>query len=201
MVGLLLVLDVTGSGRLDLVGVLWGLAAAVGLATYFLLSASTASRVPAIPMAWAGLLTGAGLLAVAGSAGLVPIRTSTSDVRLLGHHTSWLLPVAGLALISGVIAYIAGIGGARLLGAKLASFVGLTEVLFAVLFAWLMLGQLPGTVQLIGGAFIVAGVATVRLDELRTPQPRPEPRPAPDLPHPRRDRHPASSPAVGNCLE
>ena len=49
---------------------------------------------------------------------------------------------------------------ARLLGAKLASFVGLTEVLFAVLFAWLLLGQLPGG-QLLGGLFIIAGVALV----------------------------------------
>jgi drug/metabolite transporter (DMT)-like permease len=63
-----------------------------------------------------------------------------------------------------------GIGAARRLGAKVASFVGLTEVLFAVLFAWLVLAELPSPVQLLGGLFIVAGVAMVRLDELRTPQ-------------------------------
>jgi drug/metabolite transporter (DMT)-like permease len=57
---------------------------------------------------------------------------------------------------------------ARSLGSKLASFVGLTEVLFAVLFAWLLLGQLPTVVQLIGGVLIVAGVALVRVDELRS---------------------------------
>ena len=56
---------------------------------------------------------------------------------------------------------------ARILGSKLASFVGLTEVLFAVLFAWLFLGQLPTVVQLIGGVLIIAGVALVRLDEMR----------------------------------
>jgi hypothetical protein len=33
-----------------------------------------------------------------------------------------------------------------------------------------MLGQLPRAVQLVGGLFIVAGVAMVRLDELRTPE-------------------------------
>ena len=66
-------------------------------------------------------------------------------------------------------AYSAGIRAARLLGAKLAPFAGLSEVLFAVLFAWLLLGQLPRLPQLIGGAFIVAGVALVQLDELREP--------------------------------
>jgi drug/metabolite transporter (DMT)-like permease len=53
----------------------------------------------------------------------------------------------------------------------LASFVGLTEVLFAVLFAWLFLGQLPTGMQLVGGVLIVAGVALVRVDELRAAEP------------------------------
>ncbi|MBA2309920.1 MAG: DMT family transporter [Pseudonocardiales bacterium] len=174
VLGLLLVLDVTGSGDLDVVGVLWGLAAAVGLATFFIVSASTDNKLPAIPMAWASMLIGSGLLIVLGAAGLVPLQANTSDVLLLDHATSWLVALAGLAVISAVIAYVTGIGAARRLGAKVASFVGLTEVLFAVLFAWLMLGQLPRPIQLVGGVFIVAGVAMVRLDELRTPQ-RPEP--------------------------
>jgi hypothetical protein len=45
----------------------------------------------------------------------------------------------------------------------------LTEILFAVLFAWLFLGQLPTVIQLLGGLLIVAGVALVRIDELREP--------------------------------
>ena len=45
--------------------------------------------------------------------------------------------------MAAVFAYVAGITAARLLGPKLASFVGITEVLFAVLFAWILLGQLP----------------------------------------------------------
>ena len=51
-------------------------------------------------------------------------------------------------------------------GRPLASFVGLTEVLFAVLFAWLLLGELPASVQLAGGVLIVAGVVAVRVGEL-----------------------------------
>ena len=57
------------------------------------------------------------------------------------------MPVLGLALVAAAVAYVTGVLGARLLGAKIASFVGLTEVLFAVLFAWLLLGQVltPGS--------------------------------------------------------
>jgi drug/metabolite transporter (DMT)-like permease len=75
------------------------------------------------------------------------------------------VPVLGLSLIAAVIAYVAGIGAARRLGAKLASFIGMTEVLFAILFAWLALGQLPTPIQFAGGAFILAGIALVRAGE------------------------------------
>jgi drug/metabolite transporter (DMT)-like permease len=94
--------------------------------------------------------------------------TATSkDVDFLGHSVSWAVPVLGLSLVAAVIAYVAGIGGTRRLGAKLASFIGMSEVLFAIMFAWLLLGQLPAPVQFLGGAFILAGVTLVRADELR----------------------------------
>src|SRR5262249_62377169 len=63
---------------------------------------------------------------------------------------------------------VGGTGAARRLGAKLASFIGLAEVLFAIGFAWVLLGQLPSAVQFLGGAFILAGVTLVRVDELST---------------------------------
>jgi drug/metabolite transporter (DMT)-like permease len=172
LVGLVLVLDITGS-RIDLVSVLWGLAAATGLAVYFVMSASADEPLPPLVMAWAAMVVGAVTLIVLGATGAIAMRSGTSEVRFLDHQTSWLVPVIGLSLVAAVIAYVAGIGAARLLGAKLASFIGLTEVVFAVVFAWLLLGQVPTGVQLIGGAFIVAGVTVVRLDGLREPRPVP----------------------------
>jgi drug/metabolite transporter (DMT)-like permease len=75
--------------------------------------------------------------------------------------------MVGLVVLATVLAYVSGIMAARALGSKVASFVALTEVLFAVTWAWLLLGELPGVVQLLGGALIVGGVILVRLDELR----------------------------------
>jgi hypothetical protein len=40
-------------------------------------------------------------------------------------------------------------------------------VLFAVLFAWLVLAELPTPIQLVGGVLIVAGLVAVRADEAR----------------------------------
>jgi drug/metabolite transporter (DMT)-like permease len=171
MTGLVLVLNLSGSARLDPIGVMWGLLAAAGLAIYFLLSSATDEEpLPPIVMVWASMCVGAALLGALGSVGVLSLTASSRDVYFAGHRVSWIVPVLGLSLLAAVIAYVAGIGAARRLGAKLASFTGLAEVLFAVVFAWLLVNQLPSGMQLLGGAFIVTGVALVRVDELRGAQ-------------------------------
>src|SRR5712692_793174 len=168
--GLALVLNLGSAGRIDPVGVVWALLAAVGLAIFFLLSASSDRQsLPPLAMTWIGMCTAMGVLGLLGLAGIVPLTAGAGNVGLLGYRVSWIVPVLGLSLVAVVIAYVAGIGAARRLGAKLASFVGMAEVLFATLFAWLLIGQLPSGMQFLGGAFILAGVALVRLDELRAP--------------------------------
>jgi drug/metabolite transporter (DMT)-like permease len=169
LAGLFFVLDLTGAGRLDPIGVLWGLGAAVGLAGYFVLAGRVDAALPSVVMASGGMAVGAGALLLLGLLGALPLRASFGTVEFAGQETSWLVPIVGLALVAAVVAYLAGIAATRVLGARMASFVGLTEVMFAVLIAWLVLGELPTVVQLLGGALIVAGVALVRLDELRAP--------------------------------
>ena len=167
--GLVMVLDLGGSAQIDPIGVMWGLLAAVGLAIYFLLGAGVDEEpLPPVVMAWAGMCVGAAALAALGWAGVLPLTATTGKVDFIGHRVSWVVPVLGLSLVAAALAYVAGIGAARRLGAKLASFVGMSEVLFAILFAWLLLGQLPSAVQFLGGAFILAGVTLVRADEMGT---------------------------------
>jgi drug/metabolite transporter (DMT)-like permease len=165
--GLAMMLDLSGSSRIDPVGVMWGLGAAVSLAIYFVLSATVDTEpMPPVVMAWGGMSVGAVALGVLGFAGVLPLAAVAGNVALLGHEVSWVVPVLGLSLVASAIAYVAGIGAARRLGAKLASFIGMAEVLFAVVFAWVLLHQLPSAVQFAGGALILAGVALVRVDEL-----------------------------------
>jgi drug/metabolite transporter (DMT)-like permease len=146
---------------------LGGLGAAVGLAVFFVLSAGDALSLPPLVMAWGGLAVGAVVLLAAGTLGLLDMRAPQVQVVLLNVETSWLVPLLGLALVAAAFAYVVGIVAARILGARLASFVGLSEVLFAVVFAWLLLDQVPLPVQLAGGVLVVAGIALVRYDELR----------------------------------
>jgi drug/metabolite transporter (DMT)-like permease len=178
LAGLVLVLDVTGGLRVDPVGVLWGLGAAVGLAVYFVLSAHETSGLPPIVMAAGGMVVATAALALAGLVGLTPMAWSTADVRLAGATVPWFVPLALLAGVAAALAYALGIAGTRRLGSTVAAFVGLSEVLFAVLFAWLLIGELPMPVQLLGGVLIVGGVMAVRYDELRRPTFPPVGRPA-----------------------
>ena len=50
----------------------------------------------------------------------------------------------------------------------------MTKVLFAILFAWLALGELPSPIQFLGGAFMLAGIALVRAGERPAPGPADE---------------------------
>jgi drug/metabolite transporter (DMT)-like permease len=171
IVGLIFVLDLTGGARLNWTGVLWGLAGAVALATYFVMSSHNDSELPPVAFASAGMTIGTVTLVGLGALGWLPIRATFDSVAFSGFHTSWLVPVLGLSFIAAAVAYVAGIAGARRLGARLASFLGLTEVAFAVLFAWILLGELPTWTQLAGGVLIIGGVALVRLGERPAPAP------------------------------
>ncbi|MBT2513789.1 DMT family transporter [Arthrobacter sp. ISL-30] len=165
--GLVLVLDLTGSVKVDFIGVLWGMAAAVCLAIYFFITAKENDTLPPIVLASCGLMVGAAVMWLVAVTGLLPMAFTVADARLGPWVAPWWVSLAGLVIMSTVLSYVAGVMAARALGSKVASFVSLTEVLFAVVWAWLLLGELPGTIQLLGGVLIVAGVVLVRVDELR----------------------------------
>ena len=165
--GLVLILDVFGAVQVDPLGVMWGLLAAAGLATYFVVSGDESHGLPPIALAAGGLLVGTLVLLIAGALGLVSMEWSYGTVLLAGVQVPWWVDVGLLGAVAAALAYLTGVAGTRRLGPKLASFVGLSEVMFAVLWAWWLLAELPGPIQLAGGALILLGVAVVRLDEAR----------------------------------
>jgi drug/metabolite transporter (DMT)-like permease len=139
----------------------------VCLAIYFFITAKENDTLPPIVLASGGLMVGAVVMWLAAATGLLPMAFSTADTHLGPWIAPWWVALGGLVVLATVMAYVTGIVAARALGSKVASFVSLTEVLFAVVWAWLLLGELPGPVQLLGGVLIVGGVVLVRLDELR----------------------------------
>ena len=168
LAGLVLVLDLLSGADISLVGVLWALGAMVGAATYFVLSAEEGNGLPPLALAAGGLLVGSVALIVAGIVGIVPMAATTDAVEFVGTTAPWWVPVLALGLVSAALAYVAGIAAGRRLGSRLASFVALSEVVASLVFAWLLLGELPRAVQLLGGLVILAGVVMVKLDETGT---------------------------------
>ena len=165
VIGLVLVLDLFGGVRGQRHRRHVGADRCRGLASYFLLSGHVAEEpLPPLVLAGGGMAVGAIAFAVLGVTGILPMSFGTRPVQLAGSFP-WWAAVLELAVLAAVTPYVAGIIAARVLGAKLASFVGLSEVLFAVLFAWVLLGELPRPVQLLGGLFILAGVVAVRAEE------------------------------------
>ncbi len=167
--GLVLVLDLRSGAGLALGGVLWALGAMIGAAAYFVLSARTSLGLPPQALAGGGLAAGAAVLGVLGAVGVLPLHATTSPPAYAGDPVAWWLPLLGLGIVTAALAYITGIAASRRLGSRVASFVALLEVVAGVVAAWLLLGQLPGTLQLVGGGLVLAGIAIVKLGE----RPRP----------------------------
>jgi drug/metabolite transporter (DMT)-like permease len=172
--GIMLVLGLFGPGggaaaHINLVGVGWGLAAAVCAACYFLMSDKAGAEGPdgqppvhPITLAAAGLVVGAIAVAGLGASGVMPLVFTANDTVVAGWTTSWMVPVAALALIPTAIAYTLGIVGIARLRPRFASLVGLSEVMFAVLAAWVLLGEAVTGVQAVGGLIVLAGLALAR---------------------------------------
>lgn len=164
LLGMGLVLRLNRLGEIDLTGVAWGLAAAVGLASYFILADSTDRTDPVPPpmLAAGGQGLGAlGLLALCG-VGVLPWTTSTAALDYAGMSVPWWAAALALGGISGAVAYATGIVAVRRLGPRLAAFLALVEVLVATATAALVLGQALAPIQWLGAAVVIAGIVIIR---------------------------------------
>ena len=175
-VGLLLLLGVLGGVSVSVGGIAWALGAMGGLAVYYLVSGDGSHGLPPVTLAAGGLLVAVVILAVAAGTGILPMGVGTGTVEFASFAAPWWVVVLVLGVVTGAVSYVSGIAAARRLGARLASFVGLTEVLAAALLAWLLLGEAPQPVQVVGGVLVLAGVVLVKLAEpRRAAQPLPLP--------------------------
>jgi len=164
-VGLVLLLDVLGGARVDVVGVLFALGAMVGAATYFVISADDDSGIPPITLAAGGLVFATLVFWVTAAVGVLPVTMTTAPVVFAVGTVPWWVPVLALGLVTAALAYVTGIAAARHLGSRLASFVALSEVAAGLGFAWVLLDQQPRVVQLLGALLVLGGVVVVKLGE------------------------------------
>jgi len=173
--GLALVVAGAGAGALDPVGTALGLGAAVVYTGYILAGEAVAARVPG-PVLTALVCSGAAASLTAGSAVLGDLRPA--DVTVAGW--GWL---AGLAVVSTVIAIGLFFAGLSRVGPTNAAILATVEPLATALLAFAVFGETLGAVQIAGAAFIIVAVLV-----LQTRARRPLRRPRVAIPGPLTER-------------
>ena len=173
--GLALVVAGAGAGALDPVGTALGLGAAVVYTGYILAGEAVAARVPG-PVLTALVCSGAAASLTAGSAVLGDLRPA--DVTVAGW--GWL---AGLAVVSTVIAIGLFFAGLSRVGPTNAAILATVEPLATALLAFAVFGETLGAVQIAGAAFIIVAVLV-----LQTRGRRPLRRPRVAIPGPLTER-------------
>lgn len=171
IVGITLVLDVVNGAQADVAGVAWGLGAALCAVCYFMMSdqvTADGSGLHAITLAAGGLVVATVAIAALGLTGVMPMHFTANDAAIAGITVPWFVPVLLLGVIATAIAYFLGISGVARLRPSFASLVGLAEVLFAVLAAWLLLDERLTPIQIVGGAVVLAGLALARQGDRST---------------------------------
>jgi drug/metabolite transporter (DMT)-like permease len=181
--GLACVAELWGDTRLDGLGVLAGLGAAVLLAAYYLLGARGIERRDTLSLttwafgmaAAAGLLTGAAMGTLGGGAG---------GWRSLAGTTMGIpvpLLCAYVVLLGSVVPYLLVAGALRHLPTTSVGIVGMVEPVIAAAVAWVILGagEALNAAQLTGGVLVLLGVALAETARTAPPGARPG-LPAPD---------------------
>lgn len=162
LAGLVLVVGPGAAQTPDALGLLLALTAMAACAGYYLLAARPIPGLPGVAVAGVGLMVGTVFLLVCGLTRAVPMTWSASDVLLFGHQVVWFGPLLVAGVIASALAYVCSIAAAAILGSRLASFMGLLEVVAATGYAWLLLGEQLTALQLVGGLLILAGIGCVR---------------------------------------
>jgi drug/metabolite transporter (DMT)-like permease len=163
IVGLVLVAQVWEGLRLDALGLLFGLCAALCAAAYFLIGEHGVSTLEPLGMVTWGMVVGAvAIFAIA------PPWQLPADILLAdGKFGRWDVPVWILlvccAIVSTALSYLLSISAMRHLPAHVVSVLALCEPVVAIAIAWLVLGQALSAVQVIGAVVLLAGATIVQL--------------------------------------
>lgn len=165
VVGLVMVVSPSGGARLDPLGVAFAAMAAVGCAIYFAVAAKVDSGLPTVAVASISLIVGGVALGLIGLTGVMPYTATVGVVNLFGGQVPWWVPMLIVAVVATGVAYAVSIKASQMLGSRLASFLGLLEVVAATGYAWLLLGEQMTIQQFVGGVLILAGIAFVRSEK------------------------------------
>src|SRR5690606_31714552 len=170
--GLGCLVEVWAGLRLDAVGLLLALGAAVGQATYFLLSDAARDDVDPLAVISYGALVAAALMSLLARPWTLPWSTLAGAVEFAGRDVPAPVLLVWLALVTTALAYLTGVAAVRRLSPVVAGGVAYLEVVTSIVLAWLLLGEALSPAQIVGAVAVVAGAFLAQTAVPETPAPR-----------------------------
>ncbi|TDV46351.1 EamA family transporter [Actinophytocola oryzae] len=167
LVGLALVAEVWQGLRLDALGLLFGVGAALCAAAYFLVGGRAVGALPALGLVTWGMVIGAVVIGVIAPPWSLPGEVLGADAAFGGWQVPvWVLLVT-CAVVSTAVAYLLSINSMRFLPANVVSVIAVVEPIVATVLAWLVLGQELSAAQVVGAVVLLAGATVVQLASRR----------------------------------
>jgi drug/metabolite transporter (DMT)-like permease len=161
--GLALVAEVWDGLTLDAIGVLAALAAALSLATYFLIGEHSVTVDPPLHVLTKAFVVAAVLWNVLApvtrlwDTGLGSSQSLRGELASV-HAPLWLL-VCWLVLLGTVVPFFTELSALRYLSATVVVLIGMLEPVGATVLGWLWFGESLTVLQVLGIAVVLAGIA------------------------------------------
>ncbi|MFJ6484279.1 EamA family transporter [Streptomyces sp. NPDC091682] len=160
VVGLACVVEIWAGLSLDLLGVLFGLAAACCQAFYFVFADQGADGDDApdpLGVIAYGMLVGALVMTVIARPWEIDWQVLGGEASVGGTMVPAPVLLAWVVLVATVFAYLTGVVSVRRLSPQVAGVVAFLEAVVATVFAWILLGEHLSTWQIVGGGLVLGG--------------------------------------------
>ena len=140
-----------GTGTIDWVGAAMAFGCAVFYTGFILASDRVASTTSPLAFA-ASVATGCAV-------GFTVVALLSGGIHASEEGVMWIALIASVSTVMPIVLFMAGL--ARV-GASTASIASTVEPVITVVLAWLVLGELLGPVQLVGGALVLSAVVLLQ---------------------------------------
>ena len=165
LAGLVVVAEIWASS-LHPIGVMWGLAAAASLATFFLVGERQLQTISPLALSFWTMLVAAVFWAPFSGWWTFTADTFTEVVPLTGSLDAFAVPLWTLVLwnmtLGSFAPFLLSLSALKRLSATAAGVTATSEIAFAFLFAWLWLNEALSLAQTLGASIVLAGIVVAQ---------------------------------------
>jgi drug/metabolite transporter (DMT)-like permease len=170
LVGVTLIAEVWQGLRLDGLGLLFGVCAALCAASYFLIGEHGVTTLEPLGLVTWGMVIGGVAIALLAPPWSLPADVLGGPAAFAGLAVPVWVLLLTCAIVSTAAAYLLSISAMRYLPSNVVSVIAVCEPIVATGLAWVALGQALTLVQVVGAVVLLAGATVVQLASRPRPQ-------------------------------